>query len=78
MTDITYVWTSQGCLIHHSDCGSHYCSKAYCAVLDKYNIISSISRKSNYYNNACIESFHRGIKKNGFSLRNIVLEHKLK
>ena len=107
VTDITYVWTSQGWLylatvmdlfsrriigwamdkrmtkelvilalqralwrqppqkglIHHSDRGSQYCSKAYRALLDKHNIISSMSRKGNCYDNACIESFHSIIKK---------------
>lgn len=50
-------------LIHHSDCGSQYCSKTSRPLLDKHNIISSISCKGNYYNNICIESFHSVIKK---------------
>lgn len=45
-------------LIHHSDRGTQYCAKAYRTLLDKYGIISSISRKGNSYDNACIESFH--------------------
>lgn len=50
-------------LIHHSDRGSQYCSKAYQDLLVQYGIISSMSRKGNCYDNACIESFHSVIKK---------------
>ncbi|MBE6022298.1 MAG: hypothetical protein E7231_03570 [Cellulosilyticum sp.] len=42
-------------LIHHSDRGTQYCSKGYRALMDKYNNISSMSRKGNCYDNACIE-----------------------
>lgn len=107
VTDITYIWTSQGWLylatdmdlfsrriigwamdkrmtkelvisalqkaiwrqppkkglIHHSDRGSQYCSKAYQALLDHHGIISSMRRKGNCYDNACIESFPSIIKK---------------
>ena len=48
--------------IHHSDRRTQYCSKAYRALLDKHGIISSMSRKGNCYDNACIESFHSVIK----------------
>ncbi len=50
-------------LIHHSDRGAQYCSKDYQALLHKYSIIVSMSRKGNCYDNACIESFHSIIKK---------------
>lgn len=50
-------------LIHHSDRGTQYCSKAYRTLLHKHGIISSMSRKGNCYDNACIESFHSIIKK---------------
>lgn len=50
-------------LIHHSDRGTQYCSKAYRALLDQYGIISGMSLKGNCYDNACIESFHSVIKK---------------
>lgn len=50
-------------LIHHSDRGTQYCSKAYRSLLEQYGIISSMSRKGNCYDNACIESFHSVIKK---------------
>lgn len=50
-------------LIHHSDRGTQYCSKAYRVSLDQYCISPSMSRKGNCYDNACIESFHSVIKK---------------
>lgn len=50
-------------LIHHSDRGSQYASHDYRALLKEYNIIGSMSRKGNCYDNACIESFHSIIKK---------------
>lgn len=50
-------------LIHHSDRISQYCLKAYRALLDKYDIVSSMSRKGNCYASACIELFHSVIKK---------------
>ena len=50
-------------LIHHSDRGTQYCSKAYRSLLEHHGIISSMSRKGNCYDNACIESFHSVIKK---------------
>ncbi|QKS70567.1 IS3 family transposase [Paenalkalicoccus suaedae] len=50
-------------LIHHSDRGSQYCSRAYQEVLYEYGIQVSMSRKGDPYDNACIESFHATIKK---------------
>jgi len=44
-------------LIHHSDRGSQYATTDYQAILGKYNITTSMSRKGNCYDNACIESF---------------------
>ena len=41
--------------IHHSGRGTQYCSKAYRALLDEYDMISSMSRKGDGYDNACIE-----------------------
>lgn len=54
---------SQNGLIHHSDRGTQYCSKTYHSLLEQHGIISSMSRKGNCYDNACIESFHSVIKK---------------
>jgi len=50
-------------LIHHSDRGSQYTSKEYISRLKENEIIISMSRKGNCYDNACIESFHASIKK---------------
>jgi putative transposase len=50
-------------LIHHSDRGSQYASTDYQMILRKYHITTSMSRKGNCYDNACIESFHSIIKK---------------
>lgn len=50
-------------LIHHSDRGSQYASHDHRALLKKFGITGSMSRKGNCYDNACIESFHSIIKK---------------
>ena len=50
-------------LIHHSDRGSQYASKEYQQVLRTNKMITSMSRKGNCYDNACIESFHSVIKR---------------
>ncbi|MBM7655711.1 transposase InsO family protein [Neobacillus cucumis] len=50
-------------LIHHSDRGSQYASIDYTNKLKEAEIIISMSRKGNCYDNACIESFHSSIKK---------------
>ncbi|MCM3269532.1 IS3 family transposase [Paenibacillus elgii] len=50
-------------LIHHSDRGSQYASYEYQGRLRGYNMTSSMSRKGNCYDNACIESFHSVLKK---------------
>jgi putative transposase len=50
-------------LIHHSDRGSQYASVTYRGRLEKYKMISSMSRKGNCYDNAVIEAFHSLIKR---------------
>lgn len=50
-------------LIHHSDRGSQYAAYAYQGVLRKHKITTSMSRKGNCYDNACIESFHSILKR---------------
>ena len=50
-------------LLHHSDRGSQYASSEYRKRLKKYGMISSMSRKGNCYDNACIESFHSLLKR---------------
>lgn len=50
-------------VLHHSDRGSQYASHAYQDQLALYGMTSSMSRKGNCYDNACIESFHSILKK---------------
>ncbi|WP_026010810.1 IS3 family transposase, partial [Paenibacillus sp. OSY-SE] len=50
-------------VLHHSDRGSQYASADYQKRLKKYQMIGSMSRKGNCYDNACIESFHSVLKK---------------
>jgi len=49
-------------LIHHSNQGSQYCSKEYIEELEKYGMVRSMSRKGNYWENACAETFFNTIK----------------
>lgn len=46
-----------GGLIMHTDRGSQYCSNYYRALLLRYGIRGSMSRKGNCYDNAMMESF---------------------
>nr|WP_320148247.1 IS3 family transposase [uncultured Anaeromusa sp.] len=62
-------------LIHHSDQGSQYTSKEYKELLTEHQIIGSMSRKGNPYDNAPMESFFRllkveHVKKRSFSSMN--------
>jgi Transposase and inactivated derivatives len=57
-------------VLHHSDRGSQYASSDYQACLRQYGMTGSISRKGNCYENACIESFHRVLKKSLFTCTN--------
>ena len=49
-------------LIHHSDRGSQYASGDYHALLTKHEIIPSMSRKGNCWDNAVAESFVHTLK----------------
>ena len=49
-------------LIHHSDQGSQFCSAAYIKELEQNEIIRSMSRKGNCFDNACAETFFSTIK----------------
>lgn len=53
--------TSPG-LIHHSDRGCQYASRAYRQQLTQAGITSSMSRKGNCYDNAAMESFFATLK----------------
>lgn len=50
-------------LIHHSDRGSQYASSEYQRALQDYKMLSSMSRKGNCYDNACMESFFGTLKR---------------
>ncbi|WP_281881426.1 IS3 family transposase [Vibrio nigripulchritudo] len=49
-------------VIVHSDRGSQYCSKDYRALLESHDLIKSMSRKGNCWDNACVESFFHSMK----------------
>lgn len=49
-------------LIHHSDRGSQYTAKAYREALASNNLIASMSRRGNCYDNAVTESFFGTLK----------------
>ena len=49
-------------LLHHSDRGSQYTSRAYRARLEQAGIIVSMSRKGNCWDNAAVESFFGSLK----------------
>ena len=50
-------------LVHHSDRGLQYASKEYVALLQQHQIISSMSRPANPYDNASCESFMKTLKR---------------
>lgn len=50
-------------LVHHSDRGIQYCSGEYMALLKQHQIIASMSRPANPYDNAFCESFMRTLKR---------------
>lgn len=49
-------------LLFHSDRGSQYCSKDFQDMLKKHQMISSMSRKGNCWDNAVAESFFGSLK----------------
>lgn len=49
-------------LLHHSDRGFQYASSAFQALLATYQIIPSMSRRANCYDNALMESFWSTLK----------------
>jgi putative transposase len=55
-------------LVHHSDRGVQYASSDYVALLKSKNIIISMSRKGNPYDNAMAESFMKTLKSEEVSL----------
>jgi len=49
-------------LIHHSDRGSQYASAAYQSLLHQHDLLCSMSRPANCYDNAMMESFFATLK----------------
>jgi transposase InsO family protein len=49
-------------LIHHTDPGALYTSGAYQQLLTQRGLVTSMSRKGNYYDNAVVESFFSTLK----------------
>jgi len=49
-------------LIHHSDQGCQYTSSAYQILLKAHDMVPSMSRKGNCYDNAVVESFFSNLK----------------
>jgi len=49
-------------LVHHSDRGSQYASRDYQAMLATYELLPSMSRRGNCYDNAPMESFFATLK----------------
>lgn len=49
-------------LIHHTDRGRLYASEAYRKILSQHQMIPSMSRKGNCYDNAVAESFFSNLK----------------
>lgn len=50
-------------LLHHSDRGSQYAAKAYQKVLTTHGITARMSRTGNCWDNVCVESFFRTLKR---------------
>lgn len=50
-------------LLHHSDRGSQYASRAYQAVLAAHGLTGSMSRVGNCWDNAVVESFFGTLKR---------------
>jgi putative transposase len=49
-------------LIHHTDRGSQYASQAYQAILKRHDMVCSMSRKGDCWDNAVVERFFRSLK----------------
>ncbi len=50
-------------LVHHSDRGTQYASRAYQRLLAANDLVCSMSRKGNCWDNACVESFFSTLKR---------------
>ena len=52
----------QAGLLHHTDRGSTYTSQEYQALLQEEDMIASMSRTADCYDNAAVESFFHSFK----------------
>jgi transposase InsO family protein len=50
-------------LIHHSDRGTQYAAQAYQQLLAEHELVCSMSRRGNCWDNACVESFFSTLKR---------------
>ena len=50
-------------LVHHSDCGVQSASGAYVPILKQHEMIPSMNRPANPYDNASCESFLKTLKR---------------
>lgn len=50
-------------LIHHSDRGAQYAGHAHRSLLVDYEMVCSMSRRANCWDNACVESFFSTLKR---------------
>jgi putative transposase len=58
---INHTDNIEGCILH-SDRGSQYCSKAYQQMIERNQLVCSMSRKGNCWDNAPMESFWGTLK----------------
>ena len=50
-------------VVHHSDRGTQYACEEYVAILERYQMVPSMSRPANPYDNASCESFIKTLKR---------------
>jgi transposase InsO family protein len=65
-------------IIFHSDRGSQYASEAYRKFLKNKNILPSMSRKGNCYDNAYVESWFSSLKKEWIYRKSYATEAELR
>jgi putative transposase len=65
-------------IIFHSDRGSQYASEAYRNMLKNHNVMPSMSRRGNCYDNAYVESWFSSLKKEWIYRRKYSSEKELR
>lgn len=65
-------------IIFHSDRGSQYASQVFRDFIENKNVIPSMSRKGNCYDNAYVESWFKSFKSECFYRKNIKSESDLR